>query len=102
MLMEWVAGHLVLDQADHCGGGEFSTPSCTSPALSPDQASPRGLAPHPPTRPTQWAHTPIPLPRQASPGSFPCSNRRTRLVNQGLCMWGPRAANHICQSRRGW
>lgn len=23
-------------------------------------------------------------------------------MNQGLCVCGPRAANHICQSRRGW
>lgn len=23
-------------------------------------------------------------------------------MNQGLCEGGPKAANHICQSRRGW
>ena len=36
------------------------------------------------------------------PSLLPCSSLYTRLVNHGACVWGPRAANHICQSSLGW
>lgn len=55
--------------------------------------------PQGPARPASSAPTPL---HPALPGSLPCNKQRTRLVNQGLCVCGPRAANHICQSRRGW
>lgn len=37
-----------------------------------------------------------------APSLLPCRSRYIRLVNQGLWVWGPKAANHICQSKRGW
>ncbi len=40
--------------------------------------------------------------RVVSPSRLPCRSLCKRLLNQGLCVCGPKAANHICQSSRGW